>query len=515
MTGSALGIDVGSTNVKVARVDETGRLQASTQRPLVTRRDGDVVEQDADALWSAVTAAVAEVADPSVQAIGVCSQYSSIVPVDAAMDPVAPMAMYDDQRGSDHCWAIMAEHPDAFERFVEVHGIPPIGSGLSLGHLLHFQRDRPEVHADTAHYLEAMDLVVARLTGRAVGTQNTQFTAQLCDNRSVGVTAYDEELLELSGVDRDRLPELVPVDAVVGPVRPEVAASLGLPGSVDVRTGMNDSAAGALAGGVFGVGRGGLYMGTTAVILDTVADKRIDLDAELVSMPSAVPGRYLAWAENGMAGRAVEHGMALLDSSFAHLEVAMEASPAGAGGVLFLPWLVGSIAPSADRKARGGFLNLSLDTTRNLVRAMVEGTAHNLAWLLPEVEAFTGQAFAELVFFGGTARSPSWAQTLADVLGRPVSTLAHPEVAVAVAVARHAQGADPRPASRRRRLRARGPRALRRGPGAVPGCLHRPPPPPPRPQRLIGPARGLRRCPWRGRRRGSGRARCRRRAGRR
>ncbi|HET9541960.1 MAG TPA: FGGY family carbohydrate kinase, partial [Acidimicrobiales bacterium] len=62
MSGSALGIDVGSTNVKVARVDETGRLEASTQRPLVTRRDGDVVEQDADALWSAVTAAVAEVA---------------------------------------------------------------------------------------------------------------------------------------------------------------------------------------------------------------------------------------------------------------------------------------------------------------------------------------------------------------------------------------------------------------------------------------------------------------------
>ena len=444
MRGSALGIDVGSTNVKVARVDETGRLQASAQRPLVTWRDGDVVEQDADALWSAVTAAVAEVADPSVRAIGVCSQYSSIVPVDAAMDPVAPMAMYDDQRGSDHCWAIMAEHPDAFERFVEVHGIPPIGSGLSLGHLLHFQCDRPEVHAGTAHYLEAMDLVVARLTGRAVGTQNTQFTAQLCDNRSVGVTAYDEQLLELSGVDRDRLPELVPVDAVVGPVRPEVAASLGLPEGVDVRAGMNDSAAGALAGGVFGAGRGGLYMGTTAVILDTVADKRIDLDAELVSMPSAVPGRYLAWAENGMAGRAVEHGMTLLDSSFAHLEVAMEASPPGAGGVLFLPWLVGSIAPSADRKARGGFLNVSLGTTReDLVRAMVEGTAHNLAWLLPEVEAFTGQAFAELVFFGGTARSPSWAQTLADVLGRPVSTLAHPEVAVAVAVANHAQGADP------------------------------------------------------------------------
>jgi xylulokinase len=185
-------------------------------------------------------------------------------------------------------------------------------------------------------------------------------------------------------------------------------------------------------------------MGTTAVLLDTVADKRLDLDAELVSMPSSVPGRYLAWAENGMAGKAVEHGMALLEGSFAHLETALASSAPGAGGALFLPWLSGSIAPNADRNARGGFLNVSLDTTReDLIRAMVEGTAHNVAWLLPAVEAFTGQTVDELVFFGGAARSRGWAQTVADVLGRPVSTLAHPEVAVAVAAAHHGQGADP------------------------------------------------------------------------
>jgi xylulokinase len=185
-------------------------------------------------------------------------------------------------------------------------------------------------------------------------------------------------------------------------------------------------------------------MGTTAVVLDTVADKRVDLDAELVSMPSTVPDRYLAWAENGLAGRAVEHGMALIGADFDGLAADLGDSEPGAGRALFLPWLAGSIAPDADRKARGGFVNVSLETTRaDLVRAMVEGTAHNLAWLLPAVEGFTGQGLEELVFFGGTARSPGWAQVLADVLGRPVSTLADPEVAVAVATARHAQGADP------------------------------------------------------------------------
>jgi xylulokinase len=138
--------------------------------------------------------------------------------------------------------------------------------------------------------------------------------------------------------------------------------------------------------------------------------------------------------------------MALLEASFAHLEPALAASAPGAGGALFLPWLVGSMAPAGDRRTRGGFLNVSLETTReDLVRAMVEGTAHNLAWLLPRVEGFTGQACSSLVFFGGTARSSGWAQTLADVLGRPVSTLADPDVAVAIAVARHAQGAEAEP----------------------------------------------------------------------
>jgi xylulokinase len=444
VSGAAIGIDVGSSNVMAARVDASGRLEASSERPLTTHRDGDVAEQDAEALWAAVLGAVAEVADASVGAIGVCSQYSSIVPVDADLRPVAPLLMYWDQRGTDHSWAIMAEHPEAFDRFVEVHGIPPVGSGLSLGHLLHLQLDRPEVHAATATWLEPMDYVVARLTGRPVATQNTMFTAQLVDSRSLGQCAYDVELIGISGVDAAKLPELVAVDAVVGSLRGDVAAEVGLDASVEVRAGINDSTAGALAAGVFADGRGGLAMGTTAVLLDTVADKRADLEAELVSMPSSVPDRYLAWAENGMAGKAVEHGMALLDGSFAHLETALGASPSGAGGVLFLPWFSGSIAPSGDRNARGGFVNLGLETTReDLVRAMVEGTAHNVAWLLPAVEAFTGQAMEELAFFGGCARSPGWAQTLADVLDRPVSTLADPDVAVAVAAAHHAQGTDP------------------------------------------------------------------------
>src|SRR5581483_11031790 len=145
-----------------------------------------------------------------VVAIGVCSQYSSIVPVDAHGEPVAPMMLYFDQRGTAPSWEIMAREPDAFGVFVERHGVPPVGGGLSLGHILYFQHERPDVHAATSAYLEPMDYVNARLTGRITATQCTMFTAQLCDNRTVGEhLEYDDELVRLAGVDATKLPPLI------------------------------------------------------------------------------------------------------------------------------------------------------------------------------------------------------------------------------------------------------------------------------------------------------------------
>jgi xylulokinase len=448
----ALGIDVGSTNAKVALVDEGGRIVATSWRSISTRLEGEVGEQDARELWAAVVEAVREVVAAApvaseVVTIGVASQYSSTVAVDAAGDPVAPAVMYFDTRGTDRCWELMARHDEAFGLWVERHGIPPVGGGLSLAHLLHLQLDRPDVHERAAWYLEPMDFVNLRLTGVVAATQATQFTAQLCDNRTVGVTEYDAELVALAGVDPTRLPTLIPVDGVVGELRPDVAAELGLPAGVTVRAGMNDSHAGAYATGATASGRGGLMIGTTAVLLASVDHMGVDLEHEVLSMPAPAAGEYVVWAENGIAGKALEmalEGWFLVDDElapsrtrepFAGLDAALDASPPSANGAMFLPWLTGSFSPSANRNQRGGFLNLSLDTRRvDLVRAVVEGTAHNLRWLFPAVEAFAGSPIEELTFGGGAARSPAWAQIIADVLGRTVRSLRAPGSAAARAV---------------------------------------------------------------------------------
>jgi xylulokinase len=451
---AAVGIDVGSTNVKVVLVDAAGEIAASAQRSLNTRQDGDVGEQDAAALWEAVQEAIAETtaATPAtasdVVAVGCCSQYSSIIPVDAAGEPVAPMVMWTDKRGSDHSWQILADHESAFDTWVDRHGIPPVGNGLALAHLLHLQYDRPEVHAATATWLEPMDFVNLGLTGVAAANQGTMFMSQVCDNRTLGVTEYDADLVAMSGVDADRLPALLPLDAPVGSLLPEVAERLGLPADAVVYGGVNDTVAGAVATGAMVDGRGGLSIGTTSVLLDVMPEKAVDLDHELLTMPGPFTDSYLLWAENGIGGRALEHVLvevvhavdALADhqtaDEFAALDEVLASVEPGSGGVLFLPWLNGSLSPDSNPNARGGFINLSLETGRTaMVRAVCEGVAHNLRWLLPYAEEFTGRPMDEIAFLGGAARSSAWCQILADVLDRPVAPVADPERAVARGVA--------------------------------------------------------------------------------
>jgi sugar (pentulose or hexulose) kinase len=146
-------------------------------------------------------------------------------------------------------------------------------------------------------------------------------------------------------------------------------------------------------------------------------------------------------AEGGLAGKALEFVLEKLiyasdalgdhrvDDPFARLDTVVAATPPGADGVIFLPWLTGVWSPAGDPHARGAFLNLGLSTTRaHLARAALEGVACQLRWMLPHIEALTGRRHDELVFGAGGACSDEWAQILADVCDRPVRQLAEPRL---------------------------------------------------------------------------------------
>lgn len=452
--GSILAVDLGTGSVKAAVVTPTGRLAATGQGTVTTRfGDDGAAEQDPEEVWRAVVAAGRQAvggvgADvPPVVAVSVCSQYSSIVPVDAAGQPTVPMVTWMDQRARvDRLRRLangerVAATPWQQLQWVRIHGIPPLDSGVdSLAHMRWVKYARPDAYERTAAFLEPVDYVGMRLTGRIGATPCSAFMLLTTDTRHPDHGQHHERLVAASNIDPDKLPPIVDPEQPLGRLLPDVAADLGLPDDVIVFPGVNDTQAGGIGSGTALGDRGGLSMGTTTVLITDVGFKRTDILNSLVTMPSPVPGRWLVMAEAGTGGQAVDHFLGHLvfgrdgfgdhsrEDGIERLHRAIEGVPPGSGGVLFLPWLAGSMAPREDGRVRAGFLNLSLDTTReHLGRAVLEGVALNLRWVLEAVERFSKRPMQTVRMYGGGALSALWAQIVADATRHPVERLAEPQ----------------------------------------------------------------------------------------
>ncbi len=439
-----LSIDLGTSGPKVALVSANGEIAASAARSVRTHLiPPDGAEQDPEEIWNAIRSAVQQVVKEAgrpadqIAGVSVAAQFSSIVPVDRDGRSVMNLILWMDGRGAPYASNIYQEHPDALIKWLDIHGAIPLPSGNdSLSHMLWVQQERPDVYERTHKFLEPADFVTARLSGNCTANACTAFMMLLTDNRRLDEIQYDDDLIAMSGMDREKLPDLVPVLSSVGAVRREVADELGLAPGTRVFSGVNDTQAVAVGTGTFQAGMGGINIGTTSQVLAHLDTKGTDVENEIVSTPSPVPNRYVALAENGIGAKALDHFLrnvafasdALADHSvhdvFGRVESAVREAPPGSGGLLFLPWLTGSQSPSSNPKVRGGFLNISLGTTRAcMVRAILEGVALSLRWLLPAVERFTKQSFEQLRFAGGGALSDEWSQILANVMDRPVHQL--------------------------------------------------------------------------------------------
>ncbi|MEO6197476.1 MAG: FGGY-family carbohydrate kinase [Dehalococcoidia bacterium] len=446
-TRHVLAIDLGTSGPKAALVSENGEVSARAVRSIATRLiPPDGAEQDPREVWGAVAEVIREVVSTasvpreSIVAVAVAAQYFSIVPVGADGEAVGPLLLWLDGRGGPHSIALYSKHPTAFPRWMEVHGIPPLPSGAdSLSKMLWIQAEHPDIYERTRCFLEPVDFVLARLSKRFTANVCTAFSMLLTSQHDLGTLSWDEELLEMSGIDRDKLPELVPPNSVIGKIDAAVAEDLGLSPDTSIISGLNDTQAAAIATAAFRPSSGAINAGTTGQVLAPIGVKKGDLAKSLVSMPSAVPGRYMVMAENGIAARSLDHFLRdivfandpLANHSqadpFAGVDAAVESSPPGAGGTLFLPSLTGTVSPDANANARGAFINIGLETDRaRMVRAVFEGVAFSLRALLPAVEEFTGDVYHELRFSGGGARSDAWARIFADVIGRPIHPLADP-----------------------------------------------------------------------------------------
>jgi xylulokinase len=448
-----LAIDLGTSGLKLAVVTTEGAIVGSTVEPFALHvLPGGGAEQDPEEWWRAVVGATRRVmastgVDPgSVVGAGCSSQWSGTVPVDLEGRPLTRAIIWMDSRGAPYVRRIVRGFPMVqgyglrkLARWIRRTGGAPGHSGKDpIAHILFVREELPEVYERTHKFLEPRDWINLRLTGRMATSFDAVTLHWVADTRDIHDVRYDRRLLAMAGLDRDRLPDIVPAASLLGPLAPEAAEALGLPESVRVVTGAPDIMAAAIGAGAVRDFDTHLCIGTSSWLVCHVPDKKTDLFHNMATLPSAIPGRYLLSNEQESAGICLTLLRDRLlfppgDGPSATYEdmLAMAATvPAGSDGLIFTPWLNGERTPVDDRTARGGFFNQSLETTRaHLIRAVLEGVAFNSRWLQTYVEKFIKRRLDAVTVVGGGAQSDLWCQIHADVLGRPVRQARDPVMA--------------------------------------------------------------------------------------
>jgi xylulokinase len=441
-----LAVDLGTSGCKCALVSLEGQVLGWAFRPVSLHIEGVSAEQDPRDWWRAFLEAAGELlsrdASRRAHVIAVCcsTQGEGTIPVDRAGEPLGRAIVWLDMRGAasiarrvrGRLVNIAGYSPSKLLRWLRLTGGVPALSGKDpAGHMTYLLDSQPSLYERTFKFLNVLDYMNLRLTGRFCATPDSILTSWVTDNRDATAVRYDIGLIRLLGIDADKLPEIVTPTHVLGPLLPQLAALLGLQPGTPVVAGAIDNSAVAVGSGAIRDFEVHLYMGTSSWLGSHVPFKKTDVSNKIASVPCAVRGRYLAMAMQSAGGanlsflrdRILFHDDELTGDeqrpAFYHtLDRIAERVPAGARGLIYTPWLFGERTPVDDTSLRAGLVNLSLEHTReDVIRAFLEGVALNTRWMLEPFVHFVGKRAPAMTMVGGGAQSDVWCQVMADVTG--------------------------------------------------------------------------------------------------
>jgi xylulokinase len=459
-----LAVDLGTSGCKCALVGLDGVVRKWAFRPVPLHILDQVgAEQAPEDWWSALIGATRELfetlpeARREIAAICCSCQGECTVPVDRAGRPLHRALLWMDMRGAEvirrragnKIFSVAGYGPVKLWRWINRTGGAPALSGKdSAGHMAFIQEAWPAIYDQTYKFLNALDYMNLLLTGRFVATVDSILTSWVTDNRNANNIRYDRKLIAQSGIDLEKLPEIVRCTDVLGPLCSSAAEELGLSRETLVVAGAVDNSAAAIGSGAVGDGEAHLYIGTSSWIGAHVPFKKTDVFAQIATVPCAVSGRYLAVALQSSAGSNLsflcdkilfhedEFGMERPANAFSILDKIAASVPPGARGLLYTPWIFGERSPVDDPNLRAGLLNMSLQHSReDVIRAVLEGVALNTRWMVTPFNRFLGKPLDQVTMVGGGATSDVWCQIFADILGIPVRQVNSPIQANAVGAA--------------------------------------------------------------------------------
>jgi xylulokinase len=432
-----LGIDLGTSEVKLLLLDAQGRIVGQAGAPLQVSRPQPLwSEQSPHDWWQATESAVSRLraAHPDewarVAAIGLSGQMHGAVLLGAKDQVLRPAILWNDGRSHAECEELVRRAP-------MLHAVAGnlAMPGFTAPKLLWVKAHEPEVFAQVRTVLLPKDYLRLLLSGEKISDPSDAAGTLWLD---VAARDWSDGLLSACELRRSQMPRLVESNHASAMLRPELARAWGLGPEVVIAGGAGDNAASAIGVGV-APGDGFLSLGTSGVLFVVNDRFRPNPASAVHAFCHALPQRWHQMSVMLSAASCLKwftsfSGAADEASLLADVTRLSPASQAEAP--LFLPYLAGERTPHNDPFAQGAFLGLTHDTTRALCGyAVLEGVAFGMADGLAALQA-AGTEVSRLSLVGGGARSAFWAQLIADALNVEIVTHTGGETGGALGAAR-------------------------------------------------------------------------------
>ncbi|AEV30136.1 pentulose/hexulose kinase [Sphaerochaeta pleomorpha str. Grapes] len=422
MTGQILVYDIGTTSVKTILFGTDGRETESISIPYKTSYRQQCVEQDPEDFWKAAiigTQNLSEISKSMVLGIGISGHMNGALCIGKQGQSIRPELIHSDTRSTEECNLLRKIQPKIYQ----ING-NRVDEHLSLPKIYWIYRHEKETYERTAFFVNAKDYVRTQLTGIVGETDFSDASLSCC--LDMHTREWDSDLLTSLGLDPNRFPTLKKSTELGGYLTKEASALLGLQQGIPVAMGAGDAACATRGAGIKDTDRAYACIGSSAWIstlgTQILADKEMrlqhffDLDGLHINVCGTVQ----------CTGIAFDWILKTLGLERQKVERHLSNARPGSEGILFAPYLLGDRSPFWDSKARGSFVGLSLSQSPlDIAQSVYEGVSFALKNVL-DVYAELGFTYESLTVTGGVARSLSYVQMLANVLGKTLKTQQHP-----------------------------------------------------------------------------------------
>ena len=419
-----LGIDIGTSGCKALLIGIDGAvIAADTATYPLSQPHPGWTEQDPE-LWiegarKAVAGALAKAPCVEILCVGLSGQMHGLTPLDADHRVLRPAILWNDQRNGAEC-AALTEAAGGLEGLLAATNNRML-VGYTGGKMLWMRNHEPELFACMALMLNPKDYLRLRLTGEVASEVSDASGTGLFDVRR---RQWATGLIEMAGIDPALLPPVHESQAITGRSSATGAALFGLPQGLPVAGGGGDSVIQTIGSGVIAPGELQTTIGTAGILAAALDAPQDNPDGKLQVFCNVAADKWHCMGVSLNAGGAMGWFRDTLCAGLPFEQLVAEAveSPAGARGLLFLPYLNGERCPHPDPSARGAFIGLTARHRRaDVARALMEGVVHAFADMhaLMRPMGIDGRIIKAS---GGGARSALWRQIQADMFACDVVT---------------------------------------------------------------------------------------------